>query len=141
MFTFYYTPHTCSLASHIGLKDAGASYELKRIDFGLNEQQSPEYLKINPKARVPALVTPRGILTDTSAILAFIAQTFPRAALAPLNDLFAFAELQATASYLCSTLHVAHSHRIARLSVGEVTLLRSRICSAKSRNPSPPATK
>jgi glutathione S-transferase len=112
MFTFYYTPHTCSLASHIALKDAGARYELKRIDFGLNEQQSPEYMKINPKARVPALVTSRGTLTETPAILAFIAQTFPQAALAPLNDPFAFAELQSISSYLCSTLHVAHSHRM-----------------------------
>src|SRR5262249_20379594 len=108
----YYTPHTCSLASHIALEDAGANYELRRIDFGKNEQQSPEYLNVNPKARVPALVTARGILTETPAILAFIAQSFPQAALAPLNDPFAFAELQAITSYICSTLHVAHAHRM-----------------------------
>lgn len=112
MLVLYYTPHTCSLASHIALADAGANYELRRIDFGKNEQQSPEYLKVNAKARVPALVTPRGTLTETPAILAFIAQSFPQAALAPLNDPFAFAELQAITSYLCSTLHVAHAHRM-----------------------------
>lgn len=112
MFTFYFAPHTCSLASHIALIDAGAPYELKRIDFGRTEQQSPEYLAINPKARVPALVTPRGILTETPAILAFIAQSWPEANLAPLNDPFAFAELQAFNSYLCSTVHVAHAHRV-----------------------------
>ena len=65
MFALYYTPHTCSLASHIALEDAGAEYELRRIDFSKNEQQSPEYLRVNPKARVPALVTPHGILTET----------------------------------------------------------------------------
>ena len=112
MFTLCYTPHTCSLASHIALEDAGAEYELRRIDFSKNEQQSPEYLRVNPKARVPALVTPHGILTGTPAISTFIAQTFPQAALAPLNDPFAFAELQAFTSYLCSTLHVAHAHRM-----------------------------
>jgi len=112
MFTLCYTPHTWSLASHIALEDAGAEYELRRIDFSKNEQQSPEYLRVNPKARVPALVTPHGILTETPAILTFIAQTFPQAALAPLNDPFAFAELQAFTSYLCSTLHVAHAHRM-----------------------------
>lgn len=112
MFTFYFAPHTCSLASHIALIDAGAPYELKRIDFGRTEQQSPEYLAINPKARVPALVIPRGILTETPAILAFIAQSWPEANLAPLNDPFAFAELQAFNSYLCSTVHVAHAHRV-----------------------------
>lgn len=112
MFTFYFAPHTCSLASHIALLDAGAPYVLKRIDFGKTEQQSPEYLAINPKARVPSLVTPRGILTETPAILAFIAQSYPDARLAPLDDPFAFAEVQSVNSYLCSTVHVAHAHRM-----------------------------
>jgi len=112
MFTLYFAPHTCSLASHIALEDAGAAYVLKRIDFGKAEQQKPNYLTINPKARVPAMVTSRGILTETPAILAFIAQSFPDARLAPLDDPFAFAELQAFNSYLCSTLHVAHAHRM-----------------------------
>jgi glutathione S-transferase len=112
MLTLYCAAHTCSLASHIALADVGAEYELRRIDFGTAEQQSPAYLKINPKGRVPALVTPRGILTETPAMLAFIAQSYPGAGLAPLNDPFAFAELQAFNSYLCSSLHVAHAHRM-----------------------------
>jgi glutathione S-transferase len=112
MLTLYYAAHTCSLASHIALEDAGATYELKRIDFGKTEQQSPAYLQVNPKARVPALATPRGILTETPAMLAFIAQSFPQARLAPLDDPFAFAELQAFNSYLCASLHVAHAHRM-----------------------------
>ena len=112
MFTLYYAPHTCSLASHIALEDAGATYELKRIDFNTTEQKSPNYVAINPKARVPAMTTPRGILTETPAMLAFIAQSFPEARLAPLDDSFAFAEVQAFNSYLCSTLHVAHAHRM-----------------------------
>jgi glutathione S-transferase len=112
MFTLYYAPSTCALASHIALKDAGAPYSLKRVDFGKAEQQSAEYLKINGKGRVPAMRTPRGILTETPAILAFIAQSFPAAALAPLDDPFAFAEVQAFNSYLCATVHVAHAHRL-----------------------------
>jgi glutathione S-transferase len=112
VFTLYYAPYTCSLASHIALEDAGATYQLKRIDFGNTEQQSPGYLAINPKARVPAMATPRGILTETPAMLAFIAQSFPEARLAPMNDPFAFAEMQSFNSYLCSTLHVAHAHRM-----------------------------
>jgi glutathione S-transferase len=112
MLTLYYAPHTCSLASHIALEDAGASYELRRISFKTAEQQSPSYVAINPKARVPALVTPRGVLTETPAMLAFIAQSFPDARLAPLDDPFVFAEIQAFNSYLCSTVHVAHAHRM-----------------------------
>ncbi len=112
MLTLYYAADTCSLASHIALLDAGAKYELKRIDFATTEQQSPSYLAVNPKARVPAMTTPRGILTETPSILVFIAQSFPEARLAPLDDPFAFAELQSFNSYLCSTLHVAHAHRM-----------------------------
>lgn len=111
MITLYYAANTCSLASHIALEDAGAAYELRRVDFATTEQQSPEYLEINPKARVPAMVTSRGILTETPAMLAFIAQSYPDAGLAPLDDPFAFAEIQAFNSYLCSSLHVAHAHR------------------------------
>ncbi len=73
----YFAPHTCALASHIALEQAGADYEAVRVDFKTNAQRSPEYMKINPKARVPALVTDRGVLTETPAILAFVAQRYP----------------------------------------------------------------
>jgi glutathione S-transferase len=112
MFTLYYAAHTCSLASHIALEDAGAKYALQRISFDRAEQRSAAYLEVNPKGRVPAMSTPRGILTETPAMLAFIAQSFPEARLAPLCDPFALAQLQAFNSYLCSTLHVAHAHRM-----------------------------
>ena len=110
--TLYYAPNTCALASHIALEQAGAHYQARRIDFAKTEQRSPDYLRINPKGRVPALVTERGILTETPALLLFIAQSFPAAQLAPLEDPFALAQVQAFNSYLCSTVHVAHAHRM-----------------------------
>ncbi|RMI21573.1 glutathione S-transferase family protein [Sinorhizobium meliloti] len=110
MLKLFYTPGTCSLASHIALEEAGAGYEVHRVDFSKAEQTKPDYLTINPKGRVPALVTDRGILTETPAILAYIAQSFPKARLAPLDDPFEFARLQSFLSYLCSTVHVAHAH-------------------------------
>jgi hypothetical protein len=76
----FYAPHTCSLASHIALENAGAEYTTVRIDFAADEQRKPQYLAVNPKGRVPALATGDGILTETPAILAFIAQGFPQAA-------------------------------------------------------------
>jgi glutathione S-transferase len=111
MFKLYYAPGTCALASHIALQEAGAAYETERLDFKTNQQNSAEYLAINPKGRVPSLVTDRGILTETPAMLAFIAQSFPQAKLAPLDDPYAFAQVQAFNSYLCSTVHVAHAHK------------------------------
>ena len=112
MLKFYYAPHTCALASHIALEEAGADFEMVRINFSTIEQRSAGYLRINPKGRVPSLLTPRGILTETPAILAFIAQSMPEAALAPLDDAFSFARVQEFNAYLCSTVHVAHAHRM-----------------------------
>jgi glutathione S-transferase len=111
MYKLYYAPATCALASHIALEEAGADYTAHRLDFKANQQQSPDYLAINPKGRVPSLVTDRGIITETPAILAYIAQTFPKAKLAPIDDAFAFAQVQSFNNYLCATVHVAHAHK------------------------------
>jgi glutathione S-transferase len=112
MLKLFYSAHTCSLATHIVLEEVGADYSTARIDFAKTQQRSPEYLKINPRGRVPALVTDRGILTETPAMLVYVAQRFPAAGLASIDDPFAFAEMQAFNSYLCSTLHIAHAHRM-----------------------------
>ncbi len=111
MLKLFYSPGACSLASHIALEEAGAPYELMRLNFKADDQRKPEYLKVNPKGRVPALVTDRGILTESPAILAYIAQAYPAAKLAP-TDPFDFARAQAFNSYLCSTVHVSHAHRV-----------------------------
>jgi glutathione S-transferase len=108
----FYSPGSCALALHIALEEAGADYTAVRVDFGSEEQRKPDYLAINPKGRVPALVTEQGVLTETPAILAYVAQSFPDALLAPLNDPFAFARVQAFNNYLCATVHVAHAHRM-----------------------------
>src|SRR6202166_5402358 len=110
MIKLYYAPHTCALASHIALEEAAAEYSTVRISFADEEQRKPEYLAINPKERVPAMVTEKGILTETPAMLAFIAQSFPQARLAPLGDPFLFAEGQAFHSFFFSTFHVRHAH-------------------------------
>ncbi|MGL5448077.1 MAG: glutathione S-transferase family protein [Rhabdaerophilum sp.] len=106
----YYAPGTIALAAHIALAEAGADYQAIALDFSKNEQRSEAYLAVNPKGRVPALITERGILTETPAILTYIAQSHRQAHLAPLEDAFAFAELQAFMAYLSSTMHVATAH-------------------------------
>ena len=111
MLTFYYAPRTCALATHIALEEAGAEYKAVRLDFSKGEQQGAAFLKINPKGRVPALVTDKGILTENPALLLYVAQTHPAANLAP-TDPFALAELQAFTSYLCSTVHPFHAHKL-----------------------------
>jgi glutathione S-transferase len=106
----FYAPGSCALASHIALEEAGADFTPVRLDFSKNEQTKPDYLAINPKGRVPALATDRGTLSENVAILAYVAQRYPEAKLAPANDPFAFAAVQAFNAYLAATVHVAHAH-------------------------------
>ena len=112
MLKLFYAANTCALASHIALEEAGAEYETVRLSFATSDQRKPEYLALNPKGRVPALVTDDGVLTETPALLVYIAQRFPQARLAPLDDPFALARAQEFNSYLCSTVHIAHAHRM-----------------------------
>jgi len=107
---FYYAPLSCALATHIVLEHIGADYEAEKLNLRENDQNAPGYLAINPKGRVPALVTDQGILTETPALLLYLAQTFPAARLAPLDDAFALAQMQSINSWFCSTVHVHHAH-------------------------------
>jgi len=111
MLKLYYAPNSCAVASHLALEHSGATYEARKLDFSKQEQRSADYLAINPKGRVPALITSHGVLTENPAILAYIAQSFPAARLAPVEDAWQFAQAQSFNSYLCSTVHVAHAHR------------------------------
>jgi len=109
MLTLYYASGTIAAAVAIALNEAQADYVHRRVDFSHGEQRGADYLTINPKGRVPALHTPRGILTETSAILEFVAATHPGAALVP-DDPFEAARMRAAMTYLASTVHVNHAH-------------------------------
>ena len=111
MLTLYYAPGSCSLASHLALEHARISYNAIRVDFAAGEQRSAHYLRVNPNGRVPALVTDRGTLTETPALLFYVAQASSVAGLAPMSDPFALGQMNAFNSYLCSTVHVAHAHK------------------------------
>jgi len=110
VYQLFFSPGACSLASHITLREAGLPFELKRLKFAEGQQRPPDYLKVNPKGRVPALVTPEGTITETPAILFYIAQIAPDKKLAPLENPFELARLQAFNSFIASTVHVAHAH-------------------------------
>jgi len=110
MLKLFYAPNACSLASHIALAEADAEFEAVRLDLKAGDQKKPEYLAVNPKARVPALVTPRGTLTENVVILGWVAQSYPQAHLKPDGDFFAFSEMQSFNLYLASTIHVTFAH-------------------------------
>lgn len=110
MLKLFYAPGACSLAPHIVLEEIGGSHVLERVSLREGAQRSPDYLAVNPKGRVPALATDRGVLTENPAILAYLAQSFPEARLAPLDDPFLFARMQGFNLFLCATVHVAFAH-------------------------------
>ncbi len=111
MLTLYYAPKTCSLAPMIALEEAGAEYEAHKVNFAENEQNTAPFKYVNPKGRVPALKTDKGVLTENVAILAFIADVYPKMRLSR-SDPFAFAQMQAFNSYLSSTMHPNHAHKV-----------------------------
>jgi glutathione S-transferase len=102
----YYSTGSCSLASHITLEEAGVSFEAHRISLRDGDQHKPEYLKINPKSKVPALVLDDGqVLTENPAIMSYIADTHPEAKLlAPVGEL-ARARAQEWLAWCASTIH------------------------------------
>lgn len=106
MLKLYYSPGACAMASHIALEEAGAAYELQKVDLRQGEQRTPEYLAINPAGVTPALATEQGVITQNVATLAYVAQTHPQAGLAP-TEAYAFARMQAFNAWLASSLHPA----------------------------------
>jgi glutathione S-transferase len=110
MLKLFHAWGSCSLASLIALEEAGADYELAIMNTKVGDQRTAEYLAVNPKGRVPALVTPQGVLTETPAILSYIPETHPSARLLPV-DPWERAQAHAFNAYLASTVHVAHAHK------------------------------
>ncbi|CUH86807.1 Glutathione S-transferase GST-6.0 [Phaeobacter sp. CECT 5382] len=107
----YYAPGTISVAVAIALEEAGLDYEAIKISFADKEHLSPAYAQINPKARVPALAIDGGILTETGALLDYIADLAPEAALRPSDPILA-ARMREVMYYLASTMHVNHAHKM-----------------------------
>jgi glutathione S-transferase len=79
----YYAPVACSLAPYITLTEAGADFEVRPINLRAGQHKSPEYLKINPKHKVPLLVVDGKTLSENVAIQQWIDMTFPNANLFP----------------------------------------------------------
>ncbi len=107
----YYSPGACSLAPHISLREAGASFVLVRVDTTSGKTESgDDFSKVNPKGYVPALRLENGeVLTEGAAVVQFIADRYPEANLAPVNGTIERARLQEHLNFIASELHKAFS--------------------------------
>ncbi len=83
MLTLYYAPRSCSTASHIVLEEIGAPYRAAKVDFATAEQRSPDFLRLNPKGKVPVLVDGDAVFTENVAIQYHLVVTHPEARLWP----------------------------------------------------------
>ena len=107
MLTLYYAPGACSLAAHIVLEESGEKYAATKVDLSKGEQRTPEYLKIHPLGRVPALRLDNGEpLTENTAILPYLGKRFK---LWP-SDPVAEAQALSLIGFFAATVHPAHAH-------------------------------
>lgn len=80
---FYHNPLSRGRIAHWMLEEAGAPYEVKLVRTDRKEHKSPEYLRINPMGKLPAIVHRGTVVTEAAAICAYLADAFPNARLAP----------------------------------------------------------
>ncbi len=84
MYKLYWSKETGALAPQAALEEAGAEYELIVTDTKTGAHQSADFLALNPRGQVPALMLPDGsIMTESAAMMLHIADAFPKAELMP----------------------------------------------------------
>lgn len=120
MITLYFSPGACSLASHIGLEETGAPYELKPVLLAKGQQRTEEYLKINPRGKVPAFSVDGKTLVENTAILTYLARRFPEKKLLPADPVEE-ARCISTMCWFSSIVHPSYQrfHRPERFADGE----------------------
>jgi glutathione S-transferase len=72
MYTLYYSPGSCSLVINCLLEELKVPFHLKMVNLSKNEHRTPEFRKLNPKGKVPALVTPDGVLTECVVLVEYL---------------------------------------------------------------------
>lgn len=105
----YFTPGACSFASHLALCEAGLGYELEKVDLRTKKTASgADFLTINPKGYVPALVLDNGqVLTECAAILQYVGDQKPGSGLTPAATSFERYRLQEWLNFLATEVHKA----------------------------------
>jgi len=121
MLKLFYSPGACSLVAHIALEESGAEFEPVRVTLAQAEHLKPEYLEINPHARVPALATGHGVVTENIAILNLIADLFGKDGSVPRDDPYAAARCNELLGWCASTVHISFAQiwRAARFTRDE----------------------
>ena len=105
MYTLYYSPGAVSMVSHMIMEELGVPFEAVMIDLAAKAHHDPAYLAINPKAKVPALRTPEGILTENVAILETLLDRHGDGSLLARPGTMARARTMESIAFLASGIH------------------------------------
>ncbi|MDB5507763.1 MAG: putative glutathione transferase [Hyphomicrobiales bacterium] len=114
MMKLFYAPGSCALGIHVLLEEIGKPYELSKVDLAARQQYEPDFVKVNPKSKVPALVRDDGsILTEWPAIATWLALTNPEKKLLP-TDPEGIARTLESVDYVVASLHMQGFTRVWR---------------------------
>jgi glutathione S-transferase len=105
----YYAPGACSFASHIAIEETGVAYEAVKLDLAAGDQRRVEYLKLNPRGRVPTCVVDGHVITENVGIIAYFAGGYPKARIWP-KDTWHQALAVSTMAWLSNTVHASYGH-------------------------------
>ena len=106
MLTLYFAPGACSMAAHTVLEEIGKPYEAKPVALRKGQQRTPDYLKLNPKGKVPVLAIDGKPLTENPAILSYLGRAFPEAKLWPATTVHQEAEMLSLMAWLSAHVHI-----------------------------------
>lgn len=106
--TLYYSPGACSLAPHIVLEEVGEPFETRRVTIAEGQHLSPEYLRLNPRGRVPTLVVDDRPISEAGAILLHLAHRHAMLELTP-SETLSRARCYEWLLFLASSVHIAYA--------------------------------
>lgn len=101
----YHLPGACSRVTMTALELVGADYADRTVDLRRGEQRTPEYLRVNPRGKIPALLVDGRLLTENAAILWWLHEEYPQAGLLPASDAWGLAQQRSDLFWVSSVWH------------------------------------
>ena len=129
----FYSPGACSLVPHIALEEAGARFDAVRTPIAEKAHKRPDYLAINPRGLIPAMVAEGRVVTENIAILAHIGHRWPESGQLPLDDLPALARVFELLSWFATTVHYGGFGPIYRARAAGIERAGSEVAADRER--------
>ena len=133
MLRLFFSPGACSLVPHVALEEAGAEFEAVRTAIAEKAHKRPEYLAVNPRGLIPAIVVDGAVITENIAVLAYIGHRWPDSGQLPLGDLPALARVFELLSWFATTVHYGGFGPIFRARAARIERPESEVAADRER--------